>query len=34
MWESFLPEVDVVLKAALSPDEWERITSIGNGTSS
>lgn len=34
MWESFLHEVDVVLKAALSPDEWERITSAGNGTSS
>lgn len=25
MWESFLPEVDIVLKAALSPDEWEQL---------
>lgn len=25
MWESLLPEVDIVLKAALTPEEWERI---------
>ncbi|MBR7654846.1 hypothetical protein KCX83_21385 [Brucella oryzae] len=25
MWESYLEEVDTVLKAALSPEEWERI---------
>lgn len=33
MWESFLPEVDVVLKAALSQDEWERMKAEdGNGS--
>ena len=25
MWESYLDEVDTVLKAALSPEDWERI---------
>ncbi|WP_299941171.1 hypothetical protein [uncultured Nitratireductor sp.] len=25
MWESLLPEVDIVLKAALTPEAWERI---------
>ncbi len=25
MWESFLPEVDAVLAAALSPDQFEAI---------
>lgn len=25
MWESFLPEVDSVLAAALEPEEWERM---------
>ncbi len=25
MWESLMPEVDIVLKAALTPEEWERI---------
>ncbi|MDJ1465688.1 hypothetical protein [Nitratireductor sp. GZWM139] len=25
MWESLLPEVDIVLKAALTPKEWMRI---------
>lgn len=25
MWESFLPEVDIVLKAALSLDDFQRI---------
>jgi hypothetical protein len=25
MWESFLPEVDTVLEAALSAEEWERV---------
>lgn len=27
MWESYLDEVDTVLKAALSPEEWERVKS-------
>lgn len=27
MWESFLPEVDAVLEAALEKDQWERIKS-------
>jgi hypothetical protein len=30
MWQSYLPEVDTVLKAALSPEEWERIRSGDN----
>ncbi|NKE77833.1 hypothetical protein [Ochrobactrum sp. MC-1LL] len=25
MWESYLDEVDTVLEAALSPEEWERV---------
>lgn len=25
MWENFLSEVDIVLQAALSPEEWERM---------
>ena len=25
MWRSFLDEVDIVLKAALQPEEWERL---------
>lgn len=25
MWESFLPEIDIVLKAALSIENWRRI---------
>lgn len=25
MWQSYLPEVDAVLSAALAPEEWERI---------
>lgn len=29
MWESFLPEVDAVLEAALEPEEWERIKGVG-----
>lgn len=29
MWESFLREVDIVLKAALSPEEWERVKAGG-----
>jgi hypothetical protein len=29
MWQSYLPEVDTVLKAALSPEEWTRIRSEG-----
>ena len=27
MWQSYLPEVDAVLEAALPPEEWERIRS-------
>lgn len=27
MWKSYLDEVDTVLKAALSPEEWERVKS-------
>lgn len=27
MWESFLPEVDIVLQAALSPEGWDEIVS-------
>lgn len=27
MWESYLPEVDAILKAALSAEEWERMKS-------
>ncbi|MBN8241904.1 hypothetical protein JF546_02630 [Nitratireductor aquimarinus] len=29
MWESLLPEVDIVLKAALTPEEWARIRERG-----
>lgn len=29
MWESLLPEADIVLQAALSPEEWERMKSEG-----
>lgn len=29
MWESFLPEVDIVLEAALSTEEWERMKAEG-----
>jgi hypothetical protein len=29
MWENFLSEVDVVLKAALSEEEWERVKKEG-----
>lgn len=29
MWESFLPEVDVVLESALSGDDWEKLRSQG-----
>jgi len=25
MWRSFLPQVDAVLKAALEPEEWEKL---------
>lgn len=25
MWKSYLPEVDVILEAALSPTEWAKI---------
>jgi hypothetical protein len=31
MWQSYLPEVDTVLKAALAPEEWERIRAAGPG---
>lgn len=29
MWESLLDEVDVVLKAALPPEEWARVRDEG-----
>lgn len=29
MWESFLPEVDIVLQAALPPEDWERVSVEG-----
>ncbi|MNY81538.1 hypothetical protein D3C86_2231430 [compost metagenome] len=29
MWVSFLDQVDVVLGAALPPDEWERLRQMG-----
>lgn len=29
MWESFLPEVDIALQAALSPEEWEKMKAEG-----
>lgn len=29
MWQSFLPEVDTVLKAALSEDDWGRLIVSG-----
>ena len=25
MWKSFLPQVDAVLKAAMTPEEWEKV---------
>ena len=25
VWQSYLPEVDAVLRAALTPEEWERM---------
>lgn len=25
MWMSYLPDVDAVLKAVLSPEEWEKV---------
>lgn len=28
MWESFLPEADAVLQAALPPEDWQRIREI------
>lgn len=31
MWESYLPEVDAVLEAALSAEEWERVKAEGPG---
>ena len=30
MWESFLPEVDTVLEAALAPEEWQRLNNEGS----
>lgn len=29
MWQSFLPEADTALEAALPADEWERIRAEG-----
>lgn len=31
MWTQYLEQVDVVLKAALSSEEWERIRAEGPG---
>ncbi|KUP93861.1 hypothetical protein TRIHO_13530 [Tritonibacter horizontis] len=30
MWQSYLPEVDAVLRAALSEDDWEKLVISGN----
>ena len=29
MWMSYIDEVDVVLEAALEPDEWKRVKALG-----
>ncbi|MCV0348491.1 MAG: hypothetical protein K5863_00315 [Nitratireductor sp.] len=29
MWESLMPEVDIVLKAAQTPEEWARLREGG-----
>ena len=29
MWQCYLPDVDVVLEAALSPEEWARLRAEG-----
>lgn len=29
MWTQYLDQADVVLKAALSPEEWEQVRSEG-----
>lgn len=29
MWESYLPEVDAILEAALAPEEWQRVKREG-----
>lgn len=29
MWMSYIDEVDVALKAALEPNEWERVKALG-----
>jgi len=29
MWMSYIDEVDVVLQAAIEPDEWERVKALG-----
>ncbi len=29
MWMSYLEEVDVVLEAAIEPEEWERLKALG-----
>jgi hypothetical protein len=29
MWMSYLEEVDVVLEAAIAPEEWERLKALG-----
>lgn len=31
MWMSYLGQVDAVLKAALAPEEWERVKAGGPG---
>lgn len=32
MWTQYLDQADVVLKAALSPEEWERVKAEGPET--
>ncbi len=29
MWMSYIEEVDVVLQAAIEPDEWQRVRALG-----
>lgn len=31
LWQSYLPEVDAVLRAALSPEEWKRMLEANAG---
>jgi len=29
MWMSYIEDVDVMLQAAIEPDEWERVKALG-----